>query len=87
MFPKFRIAPVPIVKGLDGAGEYFEQSLKMNSGFKDLAKEYGALFADAENWQVELAFDHVHFSSKGHRAFAEGFADCLLSSLFRNDIC
>lgn len=86
LFSVLVIAPVPIGKGLDGVGEYHEQSLKMNIGFEDLAKEYGVLYSDAGNWHVELAFDHVHFSSKGHRAFAEGFADYLASSLFCNDI-
>lgn len=84
LFSVLVIAPVPIGKSLDADGEYYEQNLKMNEGFKELAKECGAFFADAGNWQVELAFDHVHFSSKGHRVFAECFADYLKSSLFSN---
>lgn len=37
-----------------------------------LAREFGLAFADAGAWDVDLAFDGVHFSEEGHRAFANG---------------
>lgn len=42
-----------------------------------LAKRMGVRFADAAPWQIELAFDGVHFTEAGHRAFASGIGDAL----------
>lgn len=49
---------------------------------KELARRYRALserlgipFADAGAWNIPLAFDGVHFTQEGHRAFAEAVAD------------
>ena len=36
------------------------------------AARCGVLFAGSEAWGVETAFDGVHFSEEGHRAFAIG---------------
>ena len=49
-----------------------ENSVKLAVLYRDLAAETGVSFADANSWGVELAFDGVHFSPAGHRAFAEG---------------
>ncbi len=68
------IAPVPIGRQLDGDDRYYAESVRMNEGFRIAAKEYGVLFADAALWQVELAFDKVHFSEKGHEVFGRHFA-------------
>ena len=32
----------------------------------------GGRFADAGAWGIALAYDGVHFTGQGHRAFAEG---------------
>ena len=37
-----------------------------------LAGALGIPFADAGAWEVELAFDGVHFTPRGHQAFARG---------------
>ena len=47
----------------------------MNESFRDLALEKGVSFADAAEWQVELAFDKVHFSEAGHEVFGRRFAE------------
>lgn len=37
-----------------------------------LAKRLGVRFADAGQWGVTMAYDGVHFTEQGHRAFAAG---------------
>ncbi len=47
------------------------ESASMNRGFKWLASKFGLYFLDASEWNVDLAFDNLHFSVEGHRTFAE----------------
>lgn len=67
------IAPPPSGKE-DSADPFwraaFSESLKMNRGFRLLAAEYGAHFADAAEWDISLSYDLVHFSEAGHQIFA-----------------
>ena len=35
-----------------------------------LAEQLGIRFADAGKWDIPLAYDGVHFTEQGHRAFA-----------------
>ena len=37
---------------------------------RSLAEHLGIRFADAGRWDVPLAYDGVHFTEQGHRAFA-----------------
>ena len=37
---------------------------------KDLAERLGVRFADAGKWDIPLAYDGVHFTGQGHKAFA-----------------
>lgn len=39
---------------------------------RDLAERLGVRFADAGDWDIPLAYDGVHFTEQGHRAFAAG---------------
>ncbi len=71
------IAPVPIGKELDGEGPYHEESLKMSKAFREAAKDCGAHFADAAEWGIDLAFDHVHFSESGHTEFGKHYAELI----------
>lgn len=43
----------------------------------ETAARLGTRFADGSAWGVEMAYDGIHFTEAGHRAFAEG----LLKSL------
>ena len=43
----------------------------------------GIGFADAGMWNVETAYDGVHFSETGHAAFAKGLLNQLLQQPFR----
>ena len=40
-----------------------------------LAKQLGIGFADAGRWDISLAYDGVHFTEQGHKAFAAGLLE------------
>lgn len=72
------IAPPPMVPG------QWVQSAELIQASKDLARAYGELaerlgifFADAGLWDVSMAYDGVHFTEQGHRAFARGLLKVL----------
>ena len=40
-----------------------------------LAERLGIRFADAGKWDIPLAYDGVHFTEQGHKAFAAGLLE------------
>lgn len=67
------IAPPPLCPGeWVTEPEIPGQSVRYAALCGALARELGLAFADAGAWGVGLAFDGVHFSEEGHRAFANG---------------
>ena len=42
-----------------------------------LAERLNIRFADAGKWDIPLAYDGVHFTEQGHRAFAAGLLEVL----------
>ena len=42
---------------------------------RSLAQGLGIHFADAGDWDISLAYDGVHFTEQGHRAFAAGLLE------------
>ena len=42
-----------------------------------LAKQMDLRFADAGKWDIPLAYDGVHFTEQGHKAFAAGLLEAL----------
>ena len=42
-----------------------------------LAGQLGIRFADAGKWNISLAYDGVHFTEQGHKAFAAGLLEQL----------
>ena len=69
------IAPPPMVPGewvTDSS--LIESSHLLSKYYRELAGQLGIRFADAGNWHVTLAYDGVHFTGQGHRAFAEKLA-------------
>ena len=46
-------------------------SVELVTLYQDLTKKLGIHFANADQWQIDLAFDGVHFTEKGHLVFAE----------------
>ena len=66
-------APPPMRRGA-WVGEDFlvEESRRLAEEYRALARDQRISFADAGEWDVELAFDGVHFTQRGHLAFARG---------------
>ncbi len=61
-----------------------DESSRLSGQYRQLAERAGLLFADAENWGVELSYDGVHFTPKGHRAFAAGLKHVIGAAVERN---
>ncbi|MDO5491478.1 MAG: GDSL-type esterase/lipase family protein [Bacillota bacterium] len=61
-------------------GSLTEESLKLGEQYRELAERTGCRFADAGEWEIEMTFDGVHFSSAGHLVFAEKLEDCLCTN-------
>lgn len=63
-----------------------EASRKLKDLYREIADREGILFADAGEWNVEMTFDGVHFSSAGHEAFAKGLEERLKEVANDDDI-
>ena len=66
------VAPPPMKYGAWVSQEtLIQESAKLAAAYADLAQRYQIPFADASEWNVELAFDGVHFTEAGHHTFAD----------------
>ena len=67
------IAPPPMKRGAWVTEEsLIAESVKLAEAYQALSQKLGIAFVNAGQWNVPLAFDGVHFTEQGHRAFAEG---------------
>ena len=57
--------------------ELINDSIALAECYKELTERLGIRFADAGQWNVSLAYDGVHMTEEGHRAFAEGLFNYL----------
>ena len=57
--------------------ELIDDSVMLGKHYKALAEHLGIRFADAGEWNIPLAYDGVHLSEEGHRAFAKGLIEYL----------
>ena len=48
-----------------------EDCVRLNAAYDNVAEKMGIRFVDATDWEIEVTFDGVHYSEKGHVAFAE----------------
>ena len=73
------VAPPPVTLGawVDDP-KLVEASRNLGKYYLETANKLGIAFADAKNWGVELTYDGVHFSDRGHRAFSAGIGRVLL---------
>ena len=65
----------------------WKESRRLNNMYRKIAEKYGALFADAGEWHIDMSEDFVHFSERGHAQFAGRMLDFLSSlspSIYRN---
>jgi len=66
------VAPPPMKRGAwvpeDGL---VAESIQLAEEYNHLAQNLNIPFVDTRHWNIELAFDGVHFTEAGHHAFAE----------------
>ena len=72
------IAPPPMTEGTWVTDpRTLKESHRVAGCYEAVAHRLGIGFADAGTWGVELTYDGVHFSEKGHLAFAKGMQTAL----------
>ena len=73
------VTPPPMKRGAWVGDEALVQaSRELAAEYELLAKKLGIPYADTRNWNIDLAFDGIHFTEKGHRDFARRLSNCLL---------
>lgn len=72
------IAPPPMALGeWVPSQQLIEYSCTFAQNCTALAQQLGIPFANAGDWNISLAYDGVHFTQEGHRAFAAGLLNRL----------
>lgn len=72
------VAPPPMTEGAWVSDpRTLEASRRLAGCYETVAHRLGIDFADAGTWGVGLTYDGVHFSEKGHLAFAKGIRAAL----------
>lgn len=70
------IAPPPVKRGAWVPNQQLiDDSRTFARLCQTLAEQLGTRFADAGKWNIPLAYDGVHFTEQGHRAFAAGLLE------------
>ena len=70
------IAPPPMTLGeWVPSQKLIEDSHTFARLCQTLAEQLGIRFANAEKWDISLAYDGVHFTEQGHKAFAAGLLE------------
>ena len=65
------ISPPPMVMGEWVPNpQLIDDSRTFTRPCQTLAEQMGIRFADAGRWDIPLAYDGVHFTGQGHKAFA-----------------
>ena len=66
------VAPPPMKRGAWVPTDVLvAESIHLAEEYKLLAEKLNISFVDTRHWNIELAFDGVHFTETGHHAFAE----------------
>jgi len=72
-------SPVPLQEGEWVTSASMIQESELLPAFcSAIAERYHILCADSDHWGIDLLYDGVHFSEKGHRIFAEHMKQLLL---------
>ena len=70
------IAPPPMAMGeWVPSQQLIDDSCTFARLCQALAGQLGVRFADASKWDISLAYDGVHFTEQGHKAFAAGLLE------------
>ena len=76
------IAPPPMQRGeWVPTDALVSESVLLADCYRQLSQRLGVDYADGGSWNVELTFDGVHFTERGHHAFAAGVREVLACSL------
>lgn len=72
------VSPPPMKSGLwvENA-RIIENSIHLGEKYLNLSTSLGINFLCTDQWDIELAYDGVHFTSAGHKAFADKLYDYL----------
>lgn len=66
------VAPPPMKRGAwVPTDALVAESIHLTEEYNVLARKLNISFADTLHWNIELAFDGVHFTEDGHHAFAD----------------
>ena len=66
------VAPPPMKRGAwVPTDELVIESIRLADEYKLLAEKLNIPYIDTWHWNIELAFDGVHFTEAGHHTFAE----------------
>lgn len=70
------IAPPPVTIGVwVPSAKLIDDSRTFERLCQPLVERMGIHFANAGNWDISLAYDGVHFTEQGHKAFAAGLLE------------
>ena len=65
------VAPPPMKRGAwVPTDELVAESVQLAEEYKLLAEKLNIPFVDTRTWNIDLAFDGVHFTEEGHHAFS-----------------
>lgn len=48
-----------------------EDCVRLNVAYRTVTEKLGVRFLDATDWDIDVTYDGVHYSEKGHQTFAE----------------
>ena len=48
-----------------------DDCVRLNAAYRIIAQKLRVCFVNATDWDIEVTFDGVHYSEKGHQVFAE----------------
>lgn len=72
------VAPPPMKRGTwVPTDSLVEESLLLVQEYQALAQKLEITFADTRSWNIDLAFDGVHFTQEGHHQFARRLCSLL----------
>ena len=70
------VAPPPIQRGAwVPTDALVTESIRLSEAYSLLGQKLNIPFVDTRCWNIELAFDGVHFTEKGHHTFAQHLSE------------
>ena len=72
------VCPPPMKRGAWAASdELVTESIRLAEEYRLLAEKMNIPFVDTREWNIDLAFDGVHFTEEGHHVFANHLTEYL----------